>query len=700
MRLLFFISIVIFSLQLSAQSTIDSLRIEISKTKIPAEKRALRMETGHAFYEMGMYDSALVEYRSALKLTPNSDKENKGKSLRAIARTFHMKEDLESAVYYYNQALRLFQQVPEKPELEADILRDLGRTYYENAQYDSAMNFYMDAKDLYEKNNLITEGHGFLFHYIGSVFKRQGNMDKACEYYQMEIDYGTKYNMPRIVAEGMYLQTLCLETDEEMLRNDLKVLAIYQDLKEERMCAMMYHNVALGYQSLDMLDSAYYYFNLSIDYERRTGAKSSLSLGLSNLATLLLEMKKFGEAKKLLVEAESLAKETQVKKFLQLSMIYEAYYKLYYEQGQYKDAVDYLLLKYTYEDSAMDQEHQDAIHEMELAYETEKKEAEIAKLELTNKKEQYDRELAEAESERQAANNKIYLIGGLVMMLLMIFAVFKWRESKKQQAIISEQKFKVEQQKELIEEKNKDITDSMIYASSIQQAIITSEEYIGSMFKEFFVFYKPRDIVSGDFYWAYQAADGKKLIAVGDCTGHGVPGAMMSMLGTAFLNEVVIEGRERNPGIILDKMRLQIKNAMSRKGGKDGMDMAFCCIDGNRLQFAGANLPIYIVRKDEFIEVKGDKQPVGFQPSPETPFATQEVELKPEDKIYLFSDGYADQFGGPKGKKYKYKTFKDKLAVIAGMTFKEQRVLIDSEFETWKGDLEQLDDVCVLGIRI
>ncbi len=700
MRLTVLLFIGLFALQLSAQNGIDSLRLEIEKTKIPAEKRELRLDIGSAFYELGMYDSALVEFQAALKLTPNSDKENKGKSLRAIARTFHMKEDLESAVYYYNQALRLFQQLPEKPELQADILRDLGRTYYENAQYDSAMNYYMDAKDIYEKYNLQTEGHGVIFHYIGSVFKRQGNMDKACEYYQMQIDYGTKNNMPKIVAEGMYLGTLCLETDEEMLRNDLKVLAIYQDLGEERMSAMMYHNVALGYQSLNMLDSAYYYFNLSIDYERKTGAKSSLSLGLSNLATLLLEMKKFGEAKSLLIEAESLAKQTQVKKFLQLSMIYEAYYKLYYEQGNYKDAVDYLLLKYTYADSAMDQEHQDAIQEMEIAYQTEKNEAEIAKLELSNKQEQYDRELAEAESARQAANTKIFLIGGLLMMLLMIFAVFKWRESKKQQAIISEQKYKVEQQKDLIEEKNKDITDSMIYASSIQQAIITSEEYISNMFREFFVYYKPRDIVSGDFYWAHQTADGKKLIAVGDCTGHGVPGAMMSMLGSAFLNEIVIEGKEYEPGKILDKMRSQIKNAMGKKGGKDGMDMAFCSIEGNKLKFAGANLPIYIVRKDEFIEVKGDKQPVGHQPWPETPFITQQVDLESEDKIYLFSDGYADQFGGPKGKKYKYKTFKDKLALVAGLSFNEQRLLIDSEFETWKGDLEQLDDVCVLGIRI
>ena len=174
----------------------------------------------------------------------------------------------------------------------------------------------------------------------------------------------------------------------------------------------------------------------------------------------------------------------------------------------------------------------------------------------------------------------------------------------------------------------------------------------------------------------------------------------MSMLGTAFLNEIVIEGKERNPGKILDRLREHVKSAMGKKGGRDGMDMAFCCIDGDKLEYAGANLPLYILRKAELIEVKGDKQPVGFQPAPEKPFETSHFTLEKDDRIYLFSDGYADQFGGPKGKKYKYKTFKDKLISVASMNLQDQRRLIDSEFETWKGDLEQLDDVCVLGISL
>lgn len=658
------------------------------------------MELGHAYYDLGQYDSALIYFSDALKYIPNSAKEERADAIIRIARTYNQLEDLKSSTYYYQMGNRLYAQIQVAPEKQADLFKDLGRTYYEQAQYDSAMVYYMQAKEIYEKHQIVNHDHGVLFHYIGSVFKRQDKMDKACEYYQMQIDYGLQHNFPEIVAEGTYLQVSCYDNDTARLMQDLKALKMYEDLEDDRMIGMMYNNVAVAYLGMGNLDSAYYYQNLNLEYERASGTKSHLSLGLSNMASLLIDMKKYGEAEKLLIEAESIALQTESKKFLQLERVYSEYAELHYVRGKYKEAYDYLVLEYAYEDSAMDQEHQDAIHEMELAYETEKKEAEIAKLELSNKKEQYDRELAEAEAARQSANNKVYLLGGLVVLILLIFALYKWRESNLQKAIISEQKDKVEQQKELIEEKNKDITDSMIYASSIQQAIITSEEYIAGMFTDFFVFYKPRDIVSGDFYWAYQTQDGKRLIAVGDCTGHGVPGAMMSMLGTAFLNEIVIEGKLRDPGQILDKLRIQIKNAMSRKGGKDGMDMAFCCIDGNRLQFAGANLPIYLVRGSEFLEVKGDKQPVGFQPSPESPFATKEISLQPNDKLYLFSDGYADQFGGPKGKKYKYKTFKDKLAVIANLTFHEQRKLIDSEFETWKGDLEQLDDVCVLGIRI
>lgn len=703
MRLNFFVILILFFSVISkSQGNLDSLKNALENAATPDERFETTREIGHYYYDLGEFDSALVEYNKAAKMVPYNDKKKKAKAILSIANTYNQIEDMETSIYYYKIVDRLYKQVQTEPEKVADLYKDLGRAYYDQAIYDSAMVYYMQAKEIYESNKIFNHDHGILYHYIGSVFKRQDNMDKACEYYQLEIDYGHKYEFPKVVADGFYLQGSCVENDTARLRHDLQALKLYEDLEDDQMIALMRNNAALSYYDIGMLDSAYYYMALSIEYFRDAsgGSRTQLSSGLASMADIQIQLGKLNEAEKLLNEAEKIALTIDLKKFLTLEEIYGAFYKLNYKKGRYKEAADYLALMHAYEDSAMDQDHQSAIHEMELAYETEKKEAEIAKLEIAHQEEQYKKELAEAETAKESANKNIFLFCGVIVLILGGFAVYKWIESNKQKQIISLQKNEVEVQKELIEEKNKDIIDSMIYASSIQQAIITSQDYFANMFTDFFVLYKPRDIVSGDFYWAYQAEDGKKLIAVGDCTGHGVPGAMMSMLGTAFLNEVVIEGKERNPEKILEKLRELVKNAMSRKGGRDGMDMAFCVIDGNKLKFSGANLPVYVLRNGHLIELKGDKQPVGFQNTIEAPFTAVEMDVKKDDKIYLFSDGYADQFGGSKGKKYKYKTFRDKLAAINRLTFLEQKQIIDTEFETWKGDLEQLDDVCVIGVRV
>ncbi|MCH2235944.1 MAG: serine/threonine-protein phosphatase, partial [Crocinitomicaceae bacterium] len=355
---------------------------------------------------------------------------------------------------------------------------------------------------------------------------------------------------------------------------------------------------------------------------------------------------------------------------------------------------------YLYRDSATSQEHQNAIQEMQLIYNTEKQEAELEILKKDNAIAENEKKRAQEESEYQSTITSYLSVGGIIVLLLGIFVFIKYRESQKQKALISEQKHMMEFQKALVEEKNKDITDSMIYASSIQKAIITSDDYFKEMFRDFFVIYKPKDIVSGDFYWAYETKDGKKLIAVGDCTGHGVPGAMMSMLGTAFLNEIVIERKTMRPGVVLERLRKQVKRALQNNESKDGMDMSFCLIEGSKMTFAGANLPVYVVRDGELTEIKGDKQPIGYQPTEEKPFTEHVFELQENDTLYLFSDGYADQFGGEKGKKYKYKTFRDRLKVVSQKALKEQREIITQEFDQWKGELEQLDDVCVVGVKI
>ncbi|MDA7804266.1 SpoIIE family protein phosphatase [Crocinitomix sp.] len=202
-----------------------------------------------------------------------------------------------------------------------------------------------------------------------------------------------------------------------------------------------------------------------------------------------------------------------------------------------------------------------------------------------------------------------------------------------------------------------------------------------------------------EFYWAFEVGS-KKFIALGDCTGHGVPGAMMSILGNTFLNQIIVEGKIYEPDQIMNKLREQVKHALSNNISKDGMDMSLCCIEGSTVKFCGANLPIYVISDNELTIYKGNKQPVGLQPGIEKPFVQQTFTAKAGTRIFLFSDGFADQFGGPNGKKYKYQTFRDKLLSLTNISMAKHETRLNSEFEIWKDDLEQVDDVCVMGVVV
>ena len=218
-----------------------------------------------------------------------------------------------------------------------------------------------------------------------------------------------------------------------------------------------------------------------------------------------------------------------------------------------------------------------------------------------------------------------------------------------------------------------------------------------------FILFKPRDIVSGDYYWFSDHKD-HYYIAAADCTGHGVPGAFMSMLGMALMNEIVSKHPSVDPHNLLNMLRSQIIETLHQKGNegaaKDGMDMVVCKIDREKrqLKFAGANNPLYLLRKGELIEYKTDKMPVSIHIVME-PFTNFSIDLEEGDQIFMFSDGYADQFGGPKGKKFKYRPFKDLLVSFSGKEMHEQGLALDREFEKWKGDIDQIDDVVVIGLK-
>jgi serine phosphatase RsbU (regulator of sigma subunit) len=295
------------------------------------------------------------------------------------------------------------------------------------------------------------------------------------------------------------------------------------------------------------------------------------------------------------------------------------------------------------------------------------------------------------------------LIAGL--LLVLVFAVFmfnRFKITQKQKHLIEIKEKETQQQKILIEDKQKEIVDSINYAQRIQKALLAGDSLLQNSLPEHFVLYKPKAIVSGDFYWGHAANKDQFFLAVCDSTGHGVPGAFMSLLNISFLNEAVNERKMVDPAQILNHARERIIQNLSSDGGKDGMDCSFAAFDfkNRKMVYAAANNPIWIVRKKELIELSGDKMPVGKHDKEGQSFTQHAVDLQSGDMIYLFTDGYADQFGGPKGKKFMYKQLQEVLMSISESDTVIQKEKLVSVFEEWKGDLEQVDDVCIIGVRM
>ncbi len=270
---------------------------------------------------------------------------------------------------------------------------------------------------------------------------------------------------------------------------------------------------------------------------------------------------------------------------------------------------------------------------------------------------------------------------------------------------VKERTSEIEEQKKLIEEKNKDITDSINYAKRIQEAILPEQAHLEKLFADSFILFKPKDIVSGDFYW-FTELENKKIIVAADCTGHGVPGALMSMIGANILSKLILEKGITQPAHILNELNEEVRTALKQRETasetRDGMDISILCITGNEVQYAGAHRPLYIIRNEsnELTELKADKFSIGGIQEEKRTFTNHMLTLQKNDLVYLSSDGYADQFGGESGKKLMTKNFKEMLITMRAEPMREQKKTLENSIESWKGIREQVDDILVIGIRI
>jgi len=295
----------------------------------------------------------------------------------------------------------------------------------------------------------------------------------------------------------------------------------------------------------------------------------------------------------------------------------------------------------------------------------------------------------------------------IASLIIIISAVIAWSQYIKHNRIIKEKEDSIERLelvKAELELKDRNMTDSLAYAKRIQEAMLPSEYYFRKHFRESFILFRPRDIVSGDFFWIGEK-NGKTFIVAADCTGHGVPGALMSVIGLEVIDKAINEEALESPAEILSRMNKALEYTFTSEKNlgtiiRDGMDIGICVIDKGKkeLEFSGAFLPLYIIRGNVLMETAGDKLIIGMN-SDDLPYTTHRVELKEGDIMYMFSDGYVDQFGGAENKKFMYRRFRYLLTTIHRFSVEDQKSILDENFKTWMGSNQQIDDVMVIGFK-
>jgi serine phosphatase RsbU (regulator of sigma subunit)/Tfp pilus assembly protein PilF len=489
--------------------------------------------------------------------------------------------------------------------------------------------------------------------------------------------FGTYNNLAII-----YAQTGQMPKAEEYFR-----MALQNALKRNHLPSLGngYNNVGVIKIMQGKFDSVMYYLEKGKEVRKKTNDIPNLSGSYNNIALYYKEKKQYPLALQYADTSLQLATKVQTK--TELIEVLDTYYNIYESIGDYKNAFKYYKQRQEIVKEIQNNRIDKKMSEYESSFNLQKKQQEL---------DESQNRLVIKEVEESKQKLKINLM--VLVVILAVVGIFMVVSRNKK---ISRASKTISEQKQLIEEKHKDITDSINYAQKIQTALIVSENKLASRVDNVFVMFKPRDIVSGDFYW-FSEKNGFKLLAVADCTGHGVPGAFMSMIGITLLNQIVNEKGITSPAEILNKLRDGIISSLNPTGEisekRDGMDVALIAWNKQELIYAGANNTAVIVNKDEIIELKPNKQPVGLYEKQE-PFTEQKLAMDNIASIYLFTDGIVDQFGGDQGKKVKMKLFKEWLNEIAVLDSVKQKEDLEKKFNNWKKNVEQTDDILVVGIK-
>ena len=617
-------------------------------------------------------------------------------NLNRLSEKLWKKSQFDSAIVYANKALILAKKFDYRKGI-ADANHNLGVIYRNKGSYLQALQDDLDALKIYQELG-DKKGTATMLGNIGVVYMSEGgNNSKALEYdfkaLAIYLELGDKIGISRNLG-NIGIAYHDMGNDAEALKYAKNSLQLHQEIEDNQGIAINLSSIgALYYKEKDLTTSLVYYFK-ALTKSREIGNKEQIAHNYGDIGSVYILQGKYKQAKAYLDSGLNLEKKIGEKE--DLKSIYASLSALDTISGDYKTAFKDFETFIIYRDSIINDGNTKKIEQAQMNYTFDRK-TDSAKAEQEKKD-----ILAEAEKRKQDIVTWSTTVGLLVVLVFAGFVLRSLKITRKQKQVIEIKSLETEQQKRLIEEKNKDILDSITYAKRLQEAILPPISLIKKFFPQSFILYKPKDIVAGDFYWMERSGD-NILIAAADCTGHGVPGALVSVVCSDALNRTLKEFRITNCGKILDKVTELVLETFekSESNVQDGMDISLCCINTKALevQWSGANNPLWYIQNGEMHEVRADKQPIGKYINSH-PFHEHTIKLLKGDTIYLFTDGYADQFGGSKGKKFKDKQLQEVLLANESSSMEEQKSILERKLDEWKGNLEQVDDILVIGIRL
>ncbi|MGZ4055849.1 MAG: tetratricopeptide repeat protein [Bacteroidia bacterium] len=637
------------------------------------------------------YEGGIKDYNTAMAICKESGNKKKLAScITGIGVIYWSKGELPKALEKYNEGLKIQLDINDSAGAAGTYI-NMGNVYLYQSDYPHALDSYQKGQTIFEEKNDL-EGIATSVSNMGSIYSYIKLYDKAIESYQKGADAFFKLSKKDKAATSLNGIGVIYSRKKEFskaINYHNKALALQEEMKDLKGIPYTLIYIGDALMNMEKFDESKIYFLRSLKLAETVSDKHAMISDLSHLGNIAINAKDYKKAEDYLDKSLTFAKKTDSKDELQ--SIYKYLSELYKKTNRPAPALDYFQKFTALSDSSMDQDRAAELTRNQMQYEFDKQK-EISKIE---------QDKIDIEKESELKHQKLirnFFIAGSFFLLMFAFVIYKSLREKNKANI------EISKQKEIILEKNKDITDSINYAKRIQDAILPDKELKYRIFPDAFVMLHPKDIVSGDFYW-FSEKNGKRLISAVDCTGHGVPGAFMSMIGNAFLNEIVNEKGITEPGIILSELRTIVIKALKQTGAggeqRDGMDISLLSFSAdNTVEWAGANNPLWLIRKGELIEYKPDKRPIGFFKGQGLPFTNHKIQLEKGDSLYIFTDGYADQFGGPKGKKFKYTQLKEVLLSIQNLPMLKQEEFLMQKFKSWQGNLDQIDDVCIIGVRV